>query len=95
MIERHITFGVHPDATAAFEQFIASEYGPAMATSPGFVKIDLLREADIATRYQLVFRFQDADAATGWRTSDVHVALQPALKALIVDMAIQAYEVIG
>ncbi len=32
MIERHITFSVHPDETAAFEQFMASEYGRAMAT---------------------------------------------------------------
>lgn len=95
MIERHITFSVQPDATAAFEQFIASEYRPAMAKSPGFVRLDLLRETDSATRYQLGFRFEDADAATGWRTSDVHQALQPALKALVLDMAIQGYEVIG
>ena len=33
--------------------------------------------------------------AAGWRTSEVHQALQPALKALIVDMVVQGYEVIG
>ena len=95
MIERHITFNVHPDRTAAFEQFIADEYGPAMAKSPGFVKLDLLREAESATRYQMVFRFEDAESAAGWRNSEVHVALQPALKALHEDMAVQGYEVIG
>ena len=95
MIERHITFTVQSDKTAAFERFMTSEYGRVMATSPGFVKIDLLREADSATRYQLVFRFDDADTAAGWRTSEVHQALQPALKALIEDMAIQGYEVVA
>lgn len=95
MIERHITFNVYPDTTAAFEQFITGAYGPAMAKSPGFVKCELLREADSTTRYQLVLRFKDADSATAWRTSEVHQGLQPALKLLHVDMAIQAYEVIG
>jgi len=95
MIERHITFDVHPDRTGAFEQFIADEYRPAMARSPGFVKLDLLREADSPTRYQIAFRFEDADSAAGWRTSEVHRALQPALTTLHAGMAIQAYEVIG
>ena len=95
MIERHITFTVQPDMTTAFERFMKSEYGRAMAMSPGFVKLDLLREADSATRYQLVFRFDDAGTAAGWRTSEVHQSLQPALKALIEEMAVQGYEVIA
>ncbi len=95
MIERHITFSVHPDRTAAFEQFIAGEYGGAMATSPGFVKVELLREADSPTRYQLVFRFADAESATTWRTSEVHRALQPALEELHDGMEIQGYVVVG
>jgi antibiotic biosynthesis monooxygenase (ABM) superfamily enzyme len=95
LIERHITFNVHPDRTAAFEQFIGGEYRPAMATAPGFVRCELLREADSPTRYQLVFRFEDADKATAWRTSEVHQALQPALKELHVDMVVQAYEVVS
>ena len=95
MIERHITFTVLPEKTAAFEQFIASEYGPTMAKAPGFVKIDLLREVDSTTRYQMVFRFVDAESAAGWRTSEVHMALQPALRELNTDMQIQGYEVVG
>ena len=95
MIERHITFTVHPDRTAAFEQFIDGEYRPAMATAPGFVRCELLREADSLTRYLLAFRFEDADKATAWRTSEVHQALQPALKELHVDMVVQAYQVVS
>ena len=71
MIERHITFNVHPDKTGEFEQFFADQYRPAMTTSPGFVKVELLREAGSETRYQMVLRFEDADSAAGWRTSDV------------------------
>ena len=95
MIERHITFNVHPDKTGAWEQFFADEYRPTMAKSPGFVKVELLREADSLTRYQMVLRFEDADSAAGWRNSEVHQALQPALKALYANNEIQGYEVIG
>jgi antibiotic biosynthesis monooxygenase (ABM) superfamily enzyme len=95
MIERHITFTVLPEKATAFEQFIANEYAPTMAKAPGFVKIDLLREADSTTRYQMVFRFVDAASAAAWRTSEVHIALQPALKELNTDMQIQGYEVMG
>ncbi|HET9520911.1 MAG TPA: antibiotic biosynthesis monooxygenase family protein [Candidatus Limnocylindrales bacterium] len=95
MIERHITFNVLPDRTADFEHFIATEYTPPIKAWPGFVKVELLREADNETRYQMVLRWTDGDAAAGWRTSDVHTALQPALNALHSGMAIEAYEVIG
>ena len=43
----------------------------------------------------MVLRFEDADSATGWRTSEVHQALQPALQALYATNEILAYEVIG
>lgn len=95
MIERHITFNVHPDRTDAFERFFAETYRPAMAASPGFVRADLLREVDNPVRYQMVLRFADPDSAAGWRTSEVHQALQPELTALYTDNEIQAYEVIS
>jgi len=95
VIERHITFNVHPDMTDDFERFITDQYGPTMAKSPGFVRIELLREAESQTRYQMVFRFEDPDSAAGWRTSEVHQALQPALKALFTDNEIQGYVVIA
>jgi antibiotic biosynthesis monooxygenase (ABM) superfamily enzyme len=95
VIERHITFNVHPDKTGAFEKFFADEYRPTMAKSPGFVKVELLRQAGSPTLYQMVLRFEDVDSAAGWRTSEVHQALQPELKALYADIEIQGYEVIG
>ena len=95
MIERHITFNVHPDKTTEFERFFADDYRPTMAKSPGFVKVELLREADSPTRYQMVLRFEDAESAAGWRTSAVHQALQPALLALYADNEIRVYDVIG
>jgi len=95
MIERHITFNVHPDRTGLFEQFFADAYGPTMAKAPGFVKVELLRELDSQTRYQMVLRWEDPDSAAGWRASEAHQALQPALQALYADNEIQAYEVIG
>ena len=95
MIERHITFNVHPDRTADFEAFITGEYAPAMAASPGFIRIDLLREAEDPTRYQLAFRFVDAETAAGWRTSEVHQALQPRLTALFSTNEIVGYLVVA
>ena len=95
MIERHITFNVHPDKTADFEAFFTGRYAPTMAGSPGFVRVELLREAESTTRYQMVLRFEDAESAAGWRTSEVHQALQPALNALFDGNEIQGYEVIA
>ena len=63
MIERHITFNVHPDRTDASSSSSRAEYGPTMAKAPGFVRVELLREADSATRYQMVLRFEDAESA--------------------------------
>ncbi len=95
MIERHITFNVHVDRTADFEAFFRDEYAPAMAQSPGFVRVDLLREVDSPTRYQMVLRFADADAAAGWRTSDAHTALQPTLISLFSTNEIVGYLVVA
>jgi heme-degrading monooxygenase HmoA len=95
MIERHITFNVHEDRTADFERFFTDQYRPAMAQSPGFVRADLLREAEHPTRYQLSFRFESGDAAAGWRTSPVHEALQPELKSLFSTNEIVGYEVVA
>ena len=94
MIERHITFDVHPGMNADFERFFADRYRPAMSESPGFVRVELLREAEDETRYQMVLRWADAESAAGWRTSPVHEALQPALTALFSTNEIHAYEVI-
>jgi antibiotic biosynthesis monooxygenase (ABM) superfamily enzyme len=95
VIERHITFNVHPDKAGEFERFFTDVYRPAMATSGGFARADLLREAESATRYQMVLRFADADSAAGWRTSELHQSLQPALLALYADNEIVGYEVIA
>lgn len=95
MIERHITYNVHPDKTAALERLFSEKYGPTMAKAPGFVKVELLREADNPSRYQMMTRFRDADCAAGWASSDAHQALQPAMKALYSDYELQVYEVIS
>ena len=59
------------------------------------MRVELLREAERPTRYQMVLRWADGESAAGWRTSEVHQALQPALTALFSDNEIQAYEVIA
>lgn len=94
MIERHITFSVHPDRTVEFERFVAEQYAPAMSKSPGFVSVGLLREVEDAARYQMLMRWRDADSAVTWRTSDVHQGLQPTLNTLHSGMEILAYEVV-
>ncbi len=95
MIERHITFNVHEGRGAEFERFFTDVYRPAMAQSTGFVSVGLLREMDHPSRYQMVLRFADLEAATGWRTSQAHQALQPQLGALHSGMEIVAYDVLA
>ena len=95
MIERHITFNVHAARTAEFERFFAERYRPAMAAAPGFVRVELLCEAADPTRYQMTLRFQDAESATGWRTSPVHQTLAPDLAALYSTNEIVGYDVVA
>jgi antibiotic biosynthesis monooxygenase (ABM) superfamily enzyme len=95
VIERHVTFNVHPDKAPEFEKFFIEKYRPAMASMPGFVEVDLLREAESATAYHMVIRFQDAETAAGWRASTAHQSLQPTLKSLYSDSKLQVYEVIA
>ena len=92
MIERHVTFAVHPDRTADFERFIADVYRPPVLEMPGLVECSLLRQADAPSTYQLVFRWEEAKQAAAWRVSEVHQALQPALNELHGGMEIVAYE---
>jgi heme-degrading monooxygenase HmoA len=91
MIERHITFDVHPDRTADFERFFAGDYRPPVLVMPGLIECSLLREADSPTRYQMVFRWEAAEHAVAWRVSEIHQALQPALNELHGGMQIVAY----
>jgi antibiotic biosynthesis monooxygenase (ABM) superfamily enzyme len=95
MIERHVTFSVDPDRTAEFERFFVERYRVAMSASPGFVRVELLREIDDPARYQMMLRFDDADAAAGWRMSPVHQALQPDLSALSSIDGIVGYDVVA
>ena len=91
MIERHITFSVHPDKTAEFERYFTTEYRPPVLVMPGLIECSLLREAEHADRYQMVFRWEEAEQAVAWRVSEVHQALQPGLNALHSGMEIVAY----
>lgn len=91
MIERHVTFDVLPERTADFERFFRDQYLPAVHKMAGLIECLLLREAENPLRYQMVFRWQTADNATAWRTSEAHQALQPELGALNSGMTIVAY----
>ena len=92
MIERHITFSIHPDRTADFERFFAEQYRPPVLEMPGLIECSLLREADEPTRYQMVFRWEEPEQAVAWRVSEVHQELQPGLNELHSGMEIVAYE---
>jgi hypothetical protein len=39
VVERHLTFNVHPGRTEEFERFFAATYGPRMAEAPGFDRV--------------------------------------------------------
>jgi heme-degrading monooxygenase HmoA len=92
VIERHISFDVNEGLGAAFERFFAEDYRPPVLVMAGLIECSLLREADSATRYQMVFRWETPENAVAWRVSEVHQGLQPALNALHGGMQITAYE---
>ena len=70
----------------------AGAYRPRVLEMPGLIECGLLRAADQPARYVMLFRWETADQATAWRTSDVHQRLQPALNELHTGMEVAAYE---
>ncbi len=52
MIERRAAFNVQPDRAQDWEELFVAEYRPAAASSPGFVRADLLREQEDPPQYQ-------------------------------------------
>jgi heme-degrading monooxygenase HmoA len=94
MIERHIKFTVDPAHSEQFERFFVERYMPAAAEFPGYVRNELLRAADDPSAYEMTFRWEDGDAAAGWRTSLAHEELQPDLKAISTMGDITVFEVI-
>ena len=95
MIERHVTFMVHPGKERDFESLFKQEYGVAMSRQPGFVSVTLLKEHEKEAIYQMVIRFQSLETAAAWRDSADHKALSPNIKALYKESTVQVYEVIA
>jgi heme-degrading monooxygenase HmoA len=95
MIERHVTFNVLAGRTTDFEKLFVSEYRPAMAGMPGFIKVELLREQEDPSKYQMVIRFESMEAAAAWRTSDAHVALKPRIGAMYEGSSLKVYDVVA
>jgi heme-degrading monooxygenase HmoA len=95
LIERHVTFNVHPDKTGEFEKLFVEEYRPAMSSMAGFIRVELLCEQEDPTRYQMVIRFETAETAAAWRNSSAHQLLQPKIKSLYKDSSLQVYEVVA
>ena len=95
MIERHVSISVLPDKCGELERFFSEEYRPAMSAMPGFVRVELLRQPDEPTQYQMVIRFESAETAAGWRASATHQALGPRIKALYSASHLRVYEVIA
>ena len=95
MIERHVTFHLHPGKAEAFGAFFRSSYGPALARQPGFSGAELLHPQDAAETLVLVLRFSDADAAKAWRESGDHKALSPTLKSFYQGSDVRVFDLLA
>jgi len=95
VIERHVTFRLHPGKAEDFAEFFRAEYGPAMARQPGFYGAELLEPQEIPDTLVLLLRFRDADAALAWRESAEHKALSPRLKAMVQNSEVRVHQLIA
>lgn len=95
MIERHVTFMVHPGKEKDFEELFQREYSLAMSKQPGFVSVTLLKEHDKEAVYQMVIRFLSLETAAAWRDSADHKVLSPKIKALYKESTVQVYDVVA
>ena len=92
-IERHVTFHVLPGKEAEFETFFQEQYHPAMAKTKGFIKAELLRDAENQSDLKMVLRFDSSASAADWRGSEAHQALKPHLKSLYNSSELKVYQV--
>jgi heme-degrading monooxygenase HmoA len=95
MIERHVTFEVYPEKADQFKTLFIEEYRPAMASMPGFVRVELLREQENPLKIQMTIRFESAETASAWRESQVHKSLSPRLKELYKESQLVVFEVLA
>jgi heme-degrading monooxygenase HmoA len=95
MIERHVTFEVLPEHEIDFERLFVDEYRPAMSSMPGFEKVELLRDTEHPSQYQMVIRFDTPENAATWRASEAHKAIQPRIKALYSGSNLSVYDVVA
>lgn len=95
MIERHVTFHLHQGAGPDFEEIFVSQYRPAMSRQPGFNKVELLRELDQPSTYQMVIRFDSAQHALDWRNSNDHEGLKPGLRRLYSANEVGVFNVVA
>jgi heme-degrading monooxygenase HmoA len=93
-IERHVTFHVLPEEVGEFELFFEKEYRPAMATTDGFIKASLLKDAENPQDLKMVLRFESSESAARWRASEAHTALKPRLKSMYSGSELKVYEII-
>ena len=91
MIERHITFSVHPDQTAEFERFFAESTGRRSSPCPASSSARSCARPSTPTATRWSSAGRRPSSAVAWRMSEVHQALQPALNALHSGMEIVAY----
>jgi heme-degrading monooxygenase HmoA len=94
MIERHVTFHVHPGKEGSFRSFFREVYAPAMARTPGFVSANLLQDQEESSDLKMVLRFESIDAAAAWRSSPAHEELKPRLKAHYEGSDVLVYDMV-
>ena len=95
MIERHVTFDVLPGKEEDFRELFVREYRPAMATMPGFVRVELVREQEDPSKFLMLIRFETIETAAAWRTSREHQALKPKIGALYDGSSLRVYDVVA
>jgi antibiotic biosynthesis monooxygenase (ABM) superfamily enzyme len=95
VIERHVTFEVIPGKEQAFEDLFKASYSTAMSKQRGFASVDLVRELEAPSRYQMVIRFDTLENAAAWRDSAEHKALSPVIKALYSASSLVVYSVVA
>jgi heme-degrading monooxygenase HmoA len=95
VIERHVTFHVLAEKTEDFERFFIDKYRPAMASTPGFIKAELLKSTENPQDMQMVLRFESDEAAANWRASQSHADLKPGLKSLYEGSEVKVFELLA
>ena len=82
MIELEIKLEVLPGKEEEFLDIFKTQFAPAMAKQPGFIRVGLLKQREDESQYQIQIVFESEKKRLAWVDTKEHEKMWPKLAVL-------------